>query len=54
VGALAGGAAGTLIGVPPARWIAAARGTLGFVFLLAWPLPRFRLAEPGRPSQAAG
>jgi hypothetical protein len=54
VGALAGGAAGTLIGVHPALWIAAAGGTLGFLFLLPSPLSRFRLTEPGRPSQAAG
>jgi len=54
VGALAGGAAGTLIGVHPALWIAAAGGTLGFLFLLPSPLPRFRLTEQGRPSQAAG
>jgi MFS family permease len=54
VGALTGGAVGTLIGVHPALWIAAAGGTLGFLFLLPSPLPRFRLTEQGRPSQAAG
>ena len=54
VGALAGGAAGTLIGVHPALWIAAAGGTLGFLFLLPSPLPRFRLTEPGKSSQPAG
>jgi hypothetical protein len=40
--------------VHPALWIAAAGGTLGFLFLLPSPLSRFRLTEPGRPSQAAG
>ena len=54
VGALTGGAVGTLIGVHPALWVAAAGGTLGFLFLLPSPLPRFRLAEPGRPGLAAG
>ena len=46
VGALAGGAVGTLIGVHPALWIAAAGGTLGFLFLLPSPVPRFRLTAP--------
>jgi hypothetical protein len=54
VGALAGGAVGTLIGVRPALWIAAAGGALGFLFLLPSPVPRFRLTEPGRPTQPAG
>ncbi len=66
LGSLAGGAAGTLLGLHPALWIAAAGGTLGFLFLLPSPMPRFRLAEPreavirlpptepGRPSRAAG
>ena len=49
VGALAGGAAGTLLGLHPALWIAAAGGTLGFLCLLPSPMPRFRLTEPGRP-----
>jgi MFS family permease len=49
VGSLAGGAAGALLGLHPALWIAAAGGTLGFLFLLPSPMPRFRLAGPGRP-----
>ena len=49
LGSLAGGAAGRLLGLHPALWIAAAGGTLGFLFLLPSPMPRFRLAEPGRP-----
>ena len=54
VGALAGGAVGTLIGPHPALWIAAAGGSLGFLCLLPSPLPRFRLTEPGTPSPPAG
>jgi hypothetical protein len=46
VGALTGGAVGTLIGVHPALWIAGAGGTLGFLFLLPSPVPRFRLTAP--------
>jgi hypothetical protein len=48
LGSLAGGAAGTLLGLHPALWIAAGGGTLGFLCLLPSPMPRFRLAEPGR------
>ncbi len=47
VGSLAGGAAGALLGLHPAVWIAAAGGTLGFLCLLPSPMPRFRLTEPG-------
>jgi hypothetical protein len=50
VGALAGGAAGTLLGLYPTLWIAAAGGTLGFLCLLPSPMPRFRLTQPERPS----
>ncbi len=46
VGSLAGGAAGALLGLHPALWIAAAGGTLGFLFLLPSPMPRFRLTGP--------
>jgi MFS family permease len=45
VGSLVGGAAGTLLGLHPALWIAAAGGTLGFLCLLPSPMPRFRLGE---------
>jgi hypothetical protein len=48
VGSLAGGAAGALLGLHPAPWIAAVGGTLGFLFLLPSPMPRFSLEEPGR------
>jgi MFS family permease len=53
VGSLAGGAAGALLGLHPALWIAAAGGTLGFLCLLPSPMPRFRLTEPGRPSSGS-
>ena len=50
VAARAGGAAGALLGLHPALWIAAAGGTLGFLFLPSpSPMPRFRLAGPGGP-----
>ena len=48
VGSLAGGAAGALLGLHPAIWIAAAGGTLGFLFLLPSPMPRFRLDGAAR------
>jgi MFS family permease len=54
VGSLVGGAAGTLLGLRPALWIAAAGGTLGFLCLLPSPMPRFRLTEPARPSSPEG
>ncbi|HEY4461623.1 MAG TPA: MFS transporter [Streptosporangiaceae bacterium] len=48
VGALAGGALGTLIGVRPALWIAAAGGLTGFLWLLPSPVPGFRMPSgPG-------
>jgi MFS family permease len=53
VGSLAGGAAGALLGLHPALWIAAAGGTLGFLCLLPSPMPRFRLTEPGRASSGS-
>ena len=43
VGALAGGALGTLIGVRPALWIGAAGALTGFLWLLPSPVPRFRM-----------
>ncbi|HEY8046490.1 MAG TPA: MFS transporter [Streptosporangiaceae bacterium] len=46
VGSLAGGAAGALLGLHSALWIAAAGATLGFLFLLPSPMPRFRLNLP--------
>ena len=52
VGALAGGALGTLLGLRPALFIAAIGATTGFVWLLPGPLPRFMHApEPKRPGQ---
>jgi predicted MFS family arabinose efflux permease len=49
LGALAGGALGTLIGVRATLWIAVIGGVSGFAWALASPLPRFR-----RPGAAAG
>jgi predicted MFS family arabinose efflux permease len=49
LGALAGGALGTLIGQRPTLWIAAVGGALAFVWLLPSPLPGFRLPPPPPP-----
>jgi predicted MFS family arabinose efflux permease len=49
LGALAGGALGTLIGVRATLWIAVIGGVSGFAWALASPLPRFRM-----PGAAAG
>ena len=43
LGALLGGLLGSVIGLRPALWIAAAGGILGVVLLLASPLPRYRM-----------
>jgi predicted MFS family arabinose efflux permease len=43
LGALAGGAAGTLIGLRPTLLIAVVGGVSGFLWLLPSPLPRFRM-----------
>jgi MFS family permease len=43
VGALLGGVLGTLIGLRPALWVAAAGGILGFLVLLPSPLPAFKM-----------
>jgi MFS family permease len=43
VGALVGGALGTLIGLRPTLWIATVGGLTGFLWLLPSPLPRFRM-----------
>jgi MFS family permease len=50
VGALAGGAAGTLLGLRPTLWIAAIGGLLGFLWLLPSPLPRFRMPSGTGPA----
>jgi MFS family permease len=50
VGALAGGALATLIGVRPTLWIATAGALLGVVWLIGSPLARLRtLPESGDP-----
>jgi MFS family permease len=43
VGSLVGGALGTLIGVRPTLWVAAIGGLTGFLWLLASPVPGFRM-----------
>jgi MFS family permease len=43
VGALLGGVLGTLAGLRPALWVAAAGGVLGFLVLLPSPLPAFTM-----------
>jgi MFS family permease len=58
IGALAGGALGTLLGLRPALFIAAIGATTGFLWLLPGPLPRFRMptgsgrAQPAQTDQA--
>jgi MFS family permease len=49
LGALVGGAAGTLLGLRPTLWIAVGGATLGVLWLLPSPLPRFRMPS-GSPS----
>jgi predicted exporter len=46
LGALAGGAEGTLIGLRPTLWIAVVGGVSGFLWLLPSPLPGFRMPSP--------
>jgi MFS family permease len=43
LGALAGGALGTALGLRPTLWVATIGGLAGFAVLLFSPLPRFRL-----------
>ena len=43
VGALLGGALGTLIGIRPALWVAAFGGIVGFLVLLPSPVPAYRM-----------
>ena len=42
VGAVVGGLLGTSLGLRPTLLIAAAGGTLSFLWLLPWPIPGFR------------
>jgi MFS family permease len=44
-GALLGGALGTLLGLRPALWIAAAGGVCGFLWLLPSAVPRYRMPD---------
>jgi len=54
VGALLGGALGTLIGLRPALWIAAAGGVIGVLLLLPSPLLAYRMpsGDGGQPAAA--
>jgi MFS family permease len=52
VGALLGGALGTLIGLRPALWIASAGGVIGVVLLLPSALPAYRM-PPAADNQPA-
>jgi MFS family permease len=45
LGALLGGLLGTVIGIRPALWIAAAGGILGVLLLLPSPLPKYRMPQ---------
>ena len=48
VGALAGGALGTLLGLRPALWIGASGAITGVLWLLRSPLPAFRMPSGPR------
>jgi len=48
VGALLGGALGTLIGLRPALWVAAVGGIVGFLVLLPSPVPAYRMPTVDR------
>jgi MFS family permease len=52
LGALAAGGLATLVGLRITLWIACLGATLGFLWLLPSPLPRFRMGE--EPNQAVG
>jgi MFS family permease len=53
IGALAGGFAGSQIGLRPTLWIATVGGLAGFFLLLPGPLPRFRLPATQDETPAA-
>ncbi len=53
VGALLGGFLGTVIGLRPALWLAAAGGVLGFLLLLPSPIPAFRMPSGADTDGAA-
>ena len=61
LGALAGGALGTLIGLRPTLWVAVIGSVTGFLWLLPSPVPGFRMPpattapspSPGSPTAAA-
>jgi predicted MFS family arabinose efflux permease len=53
LGARAGGALGTLLGLRPTLWIATVGGLAGFLWLLPSPLPRFRMPAARSASAAS-
>ena len=53
VGPLLGGFLGTLIGLRPALWLAAAGGVVGFLLLLPSPIPAFRMPSGADMDRAA-
>jgi MFS family permease len=53
LGALVGGALGTLLGLRPTLWIATVGGLAGFLWLLPSPLPRFRMPAARSASAAS-
>jgi MFS family permease len=53
LGALAAGGLATLIGLRPTLWLAAGGATLGFLWLLPSPLPRFRIPAGSSPAAKA-
>jgi MFS family permease len=54
LGAVAGGTLGSWLGIRPTLWIAAAGGTAGVLWLLASPVPRFRMPDTTPEPAAAG
>jgi predicted MFS family arabinose efflux permease len=53
LGALAAGGLATLIGLRPTLWLTAGGATLGFLWLLPSPMPRFRMPSSGAATQAS-
>lgn len=53
LGALAAGGLATLIGLRPTLWLTAGGATLGFLWLLPSPLPRFRMPSAGAATPAS-
>ena len=52
LGAVAAGGLAALIGLRPTLWLAAGGATLGFLWLLPTPVPRFRMPTKASPAAA--